>query len=224
MQKNMYVSGVSEHQPHISHYVRIYEGRVWTDGRLFYEAPSPDLPEFLQGFYRHLGMQYPKFFKMDALCKASLLATELLLRQSGKTELPGNTAVILSNASSSLDTDLRHQASITGEGNFFPSPSVFVYTLPNITVGEICIKYGLKGENGFYVFPQFNAGFLASYIGGLFEDGKTELCIGGWVEVFENTIDILLFLTEAKEKGIPFEPEELNKIFAPNETTWKSRN
>jgi len=220
----MYVSGVSEHQPHISHYVRIHKGRILKDGNLYYEAETADLPEFLHGLYRHLGMQYPKFFKMDPLCKASLLAAEILLGPGKQIELPENTAVILSNASSSLDTDLRHQASITGPGNFFPSPAVFVYTLPNIAVGEICIKYGLKGENGFYIFPRFHAGFLSTYIGGLFEEGKTELCIGGWVEVFENTADILLFLTGTKEKGIPFEPEELNKIFAPNETTWKNRN
>lgn len=224
MQKNVYVSGVSEHQPHISHYIRICDGKLTGDGKLCYGSDSGEAAVFLQELYRYSGMQYPKFFKMDLLCKASLLAAELLLKQAGIQQVPAGASVILSNASSSLDTDLKHLASISEEGNFFPSPAVFVYTLPNIAVGEICIKYGIKGENGFFVFPAFDAGFLCSYIHTLFSEAKTGFCIGGWVEVFANTIDILLFIAETKDTGIPFEPEELNKIFATNETVWKNLN
>ena len=50
--------------------------------------------------------------------------------------------------SNSLDSDLKHQSGIE---NNAVSPAVFVYTLPNIVIGEISIKYKWKSEGVFFI-------------------------------------------------------------------------
>jgi 3-oxoacyl-[acyl-carrier-protein] synthase-1 len=37
------------------------------------------------------------------------------------------------------------------DGNYYPSPALFVYTLPNIVTGEIAIRHHIQGETSFYV-------------------------------------------------------------------------
>jgi hypothetical protein len=109
------------------------------NGSIVFEQPSTDPADFLKSAYRRLNIQYPKFFKMDSLSKLAFLSAEILLKDSDiTTSYPSEmTGIILFNASSSLETDEKHQESIGDRGNYFPSPSVFVYTLANIMTGEI---------------------------------------------------------------------------------------
>ena len=53
--------------------------------------------------------------------------------------------MLLANAASSLHTDIRHQQLIDREGDQAASPAVFVYTLPNVVSGEICIRHKIQG-------------------------------------------------------------------------------
>lgn len=57
----------------------------------------------------------------------------------------------MANRSASLDSDRRHQAIIDAGDGCGASPAVFVYTLPNIMLGQVAIKHGLKGESTFCV-------------------------------------------------------------------------
>ncbi|WP_321539372.1 hypothetical protein [Flavobacterium piscinae] len=86
---------------------------------------------------------------MDNLSKLAFLASEVLLSEQIIAEAENNVALVFANRSSSLDTDVKFQQSIDDKENYYPSPAVFVYTLPNICVGEISIKHQLKSENAF---------------------------------------------------------------------------
>src|ERR1700741_5650650 len=98
-------------------------------------------------------MSYPKFHKMDALSKLGLLCAEHALKNGDfLSKYPLNrVGIVLSNSASSLETDRQHQRSISDKSNYFPSPAIFVYTLPNIVIGEMAIKYKITGENAFFV-------------------------------------------------------------------------
>ena len=88
----------------------------------------------LTELYRtHIG-DYPKFFKMDTLCKLGFVASELLLQAEGEQRFVPreDRAVVFFNRSASLQADTAYQATIQDPENFYPSPSAFVYTLPNI--------------------------------------------------------------------------------------------
>jgi hypothetical protein len=167
---------------------------------------------FLVALYQQLEWQYPKFFKMDNLSKLGFAATEVLLEGWDATAYqPQEVALVLSNANSSLDTDYKY----TGTTKDIPSPSVFVYTLPNIVTGEICIRHGFKGENAFFLSAAFDPGLLVRYAGYLLETGIARVCITGWVEWLEDRFKAALFLIETKETAcaLPFTAEQMDRIF-----------
>ena len=133
---------------------------------------------------------------MDNLSKLGWLASEVLLKDSFQTEnyKPEEIGILLSNANSSMDTDLKYAQSIKD----IPSPSVFVYTLPNIMIGEICIRNHFKGETALFVFERFEAGFIEQYVNNLMNNGILQVCICGWVELLETEYKAVLFLVEKK--------------------------
>jgi 3-oxoacyl-[acyl-carrier-protein] synthase-1 len=98
-------------------------------------------------YHRYVG-DYPKFFKMDTLSRLGFIAAEMLLKHSDISIQP--SAVILANKSASIKNDTEYLATISN-GNYYPSPALFVYTLPNIVTGEIAIRHHIQGETAFYI-------------------------------------------------------------------------
>jgi len=137
--------------------------------------------KFMKLAYKYFGIKYPKFYKMEKLCKLAFIASEILLKDINLSDnyKPEDIAVILSNGSSSLDTDLEYQSTIEDKSNYFPSPAVFVYTLANIMAGEICIRNNIKGENTVFISEDFEKDFLMDYVDILFKTGKAKACITG---------------------------------------------
>ncbi|MBX9448628.1 MAG: hypothetical protein KL787_02435 [Taibaiella sp.] len=72
------------------------------------------------------------------------------------------------NQSSSLDTDIRHQNSIQDPGQFYPGPAIFVYTLPNIAIGEVSIRHQLQTESMFLIQEVYDRESLKRQ-GGIFD-------------------------------------------------------
>ena len=144
----------------------------------------------LTELYRtHVG-DYPKFYKMDGLSKLGFLAAELLTTAEAKAQAteaepqPTETeqrAVILFNHSSSIDTDQQYLASIRPE-DYFPSPSLFVYTLPNIVTGEIAIRHHLHGETSFYNLASRQEPLISQIQQAALADTATRSLITGWID------------------------------------------
>ena len=183
---------------------------VYKNGKIVIENKDEELSVFLNSLYDHFKIAYPKFYKMDNLSKLGWLASEILLRDQniqGRYQ-PEETGIVITNADASLDTDLKYFETVKD----VPSPAQFVYTLPNIMIGEICIRNNFKGENAFFVFEQFDTDFMEQYVGNLFDNNNLEACICGWVEVLEEEYQAVLFLIE-KEKGyIHFTKKNMDKI------------
>lgn len=226
---------------HITASCVIRDNRVYQQGRLVWEQTGSGLADFLLAGYQHFGFQYPKFYKMDHLSKLGWLAAELLLHEGfdgiglgkggvdggglGRGPLDGEglergpfgaaqyrpeeIAVVLSNANSSLDTDYRYFASVSD----IPSPALFVYTLPNIMIGEICIRNNFKGENAFFITELFDAAFIATYVRDLLAAGSAQACICGWVEVLGDRYAAVLFLIENRDAGLSFTAENMIELY-----------
>lgn len=202
----------------ITSYCRIKNNYVEINGTEFPVSSQPTAASFLTEFYKSLGLNYPKFYKMDTQCKLGLLAAEAALKSSGFQERnkPENTGIILANKASSLDTDRIHQQSIQNPSNYLPSPSVFVYTLPNIVIGEISIKYKITGENAFFVHDLFDAQLLYGQNIILLNQGAVTGLISGWVDYDNGCMDALIYLAEKTDDSIK------NSNFKPlNELTIK---
>jgi len=175
---------------YIQNYCSIKNNRVSLNGDLVFEENSGDIKSFLKSVYQYLNPKYSKFFKMDALSKLAFLSAEILLKDVAHK----NIAIILSNNASSLDTDRKHQNSINDKDNYYPSPAVFVYTLPNIGIGEISIRHQLKSENGFFVFEKYNANFHYHYENILIQNNKSEAVLAGWVNIDKDSYEAFLYL------------------------------
>ncbi len=188
-------------------------------GSLSYSDTSVAGHEFLIKAYQHFGISYPKFYKMDNLSRLGFLSVELLLKNHPVHQLykPEDVGIILSNASSSLSTDIIHQRSISNRSEYFPSPSVFVYTLPNVMIGEICIRHKFSGEGCFFIHERFNAAFLHQYVKLLLDNRIIQCSITGWVEMNEQNYESVVYLIEKQSQTnnqiVNFEPGELNKIY-----------
>ena len=158
---------------------------------------------------------------MDRLSKLGFLTAELLFRNAHTNRYKETeVGLVLSNSSASLDTDITHQETIKDRTKYFPSPSVFVYTLPNIVIGEICIRYGLKGENLFFVSEQFHSNILYNTILEMLEQKRINACVGGWVEILSNDYHSFLFLVEKKKnrnkegsRVFSFQPSNIQSLF-----------
>ena len=113
----------------IKSFINIRNGIISFNNTILFEDDANNFKDFIKKAYKSLDIDYPKFFKMDNLSKLAFVAADVLLNNINIDE---NTAVILSNRSSSLDTDRKHQTSISDAKNYYPSPSVFVFNVASI--------------------------------------------------------------------------------------------
>lgn len=157
-----------------------------------YTLPDSQTPfhEFIRSEYKKLGENNMKFYKMSDLCKAAYVSMANLLQQYSINQyLPENIAIVLANRSSSLEADIEHQKIINKHLEEGASPAIFVYTLPNVANGELCIRHKIKGNNTFFVEDK-NNGTAEKYAKLLIKTGKAHAAICGWCEKFDEKYEV----------------------------------
>lgn len=169
------------------HQVHITPQGIWLDGKVFSIDKEGKQSSLLTALYKQIIGNYPKYYKMDGLCRLGFVASELLLKaerdEGSFTEDTNKTrAIVFFNRSSSIASDKKYLASIVEKDNYFPSPSVFVYTLPNIVTGEIAIRNGYHGETSFYILPHKNELLMQDIIETTFMDEQTTSVLTGWLD------------------------------------------
>jgi len=204
----------------ISSYCYIKNNTIHSDGIVFHTGES-DISALLKATYKNLNLEYPKFYKMDILSKTAFIGVEILKNKRPEiSKYEGDEmALLFSNRNSSADTDIKFIKSY--QEDKAPSPALFVYTLPNILIGEIAIRNKWYGENLFVIHPSFDPDFFSSY-GNILLSKKQNACICGWVNVIEEDIECLLFFVEkidTQKLNLPFTSEILKTIY--NDTYYE---
>ena len=163
-----------------THSVSITQDEIIVDGnRLDVKSHGK---EMLTEVYKTKIGNYPKFYKMDMLSRLAFVASELLIGCDEENDDHSNDrAVVLFNHSSSIIADRQYVKSIEID-DFFPSPAAFVYTLPNITTGEIALRNGYHGETSFYILAERNEKLMQRVIKSTFIDRDIKSVIGGWID------------------------------------------
>lgn len=182
-------------------YCRITGESVSVNGKLILHYNPLSDHSWSKQIYHHIGLDYPKFYKMDRLSQFGVLGSELVKGVSNNATSgyqDDEVALLFANSESSADTDRRFEGSYLTGGA--PSPSLFVYTLPNIVMGEIAIRNKWYGENMFAVFPKFAADFFVNYSSILIKKGSMAV-MAGWVSLERNEVDVLVFLVENDKEG-----------------------
>ena len=159
----------------------------------------------LTALYRARVGDYPKFFKMDTACKLGFLLAEQLADEP-RFAPREDRAVLMFSTCGSLCND-RHYEETVRE---FPSPSLFVYTLPNIITGEIAIRNKYEGETSAYVLERFDPGTFVALVEQAFQDTVTASALCGWVDCrADDDFTAFAFLVERDGNGKEFNVDNL---------------
>jgi len=91
---------------------------------------------------------FPKFGRMDPLCKVAVAAAQLIQRAGGFDGLDrSEIAQCGATALGCLEVDSQFEATRRAGA---PSPALFVYTLPSMFQGEVSIQFKLRGRCALY--------------------------------------------------------------------------
>ena len=173
--------------------------RTWT--KVHTVKLSPKDGQTLTDIYQQEIGNYHKFHKMDILSRLAFVMAERLLKASPQEAEAGEgqgseVDVILFNHSSSVVADRHYLATICTDAEsfvplsrerFFPSPSVFVYTLPNIAAGEVAIRHHLHGETSFYILPGRDETLMRQILEATLAKTNARTVISGWVDAESET-------------------------------------
>lgn len=155
--------------------------KLWEGKKKLEEQEEAGHHSLLTSLYRQMIGNYPKFYKMDGLSRLGFVASEILLNAE-KGETDKERAIIFFNHSSSIASDRNYKESINDKDNYFPSPSIFVYTLPNIVTGEIAIRNHFHGETSFFILPDKDERMMEEILQASCRDDQSKSFLTGWID------------------------------------------
>ena len=138
----------------------------------------------LTQIYRQEVGDYPKFFKMDVLSRLGILLTERLVAgEECRFQPREDRAVLVFSREGCLANDRHYVASMED----FPSPALFVYTLPNIVSGEISIRNKYAGETSAFVLEKYDEEAIFALVRQAFQDPVTQSAVVIWADCASDT-------------------------------------
>lgn len=155
--------------------------KLWEGKKELEEQEGQEHHSLLTSLYKQMIGNYPKFYKMDGLSRLGFVASEILLNAE-KGETDKERAIIFFNHSSSIASDRNYKESINDKDNYFPSPSIFVYTLPNIVTGEIAIRNHFHGETSFFILPDKDERLMEEILQASCRDDQSKSFLTGWID------------------------------------------
>lgn len=155
--------------------------KLWEGKKELGEQEGQEHHSLLTSLYKQMIGDYPKFYKMDGLSRLGFVASEILLNAE-KEETEEEKAIIFFNHSSSIASDRNYKESIKDKDNYFPSPSIFVYTLPNIVTGEIAIRNHFHGETSFFILPDKDEKMMEEILQASCRDAQSKSFLTGWID------------------------------------------
>lgn len=155
--------------------------KLWERKKELGEQEGKEHHSLLTSLYKQMIGNYPKFYKMDGLSRLGFVASEILLNAE-KGETDKERAIIFFNHSSSIASDRNYKESINDKDNYFPSPSIFVYTLPNIVTGEIAIRNHFHGETSFFILPDKDERMMEEILQASCRDAQSKSFLTGWID------------------------------------------
>ena len=165
----------------IAHYIEINSSGVVNLCGERLQLSSRGSKMLVELYRGHVG-DYPKFFKMDIASRLGFVASELLLNREGQRfSERDDRAVIFAGNTDCMVQDMAYLATIADKDNYFPSPALFVYTLPNIVTGEIAIRNRYMGETMYYALPCEQQ--LGDMVRLALQNPHTSSVLAAWLEV-----------------------------------------
>lgn len=130
----------------------------------------------------------------NAVSRAVISEIDRLREQGG---FHGPMHIVLFNMTSTAIVDKEFLETISDNNAYYPSPSIFVYTLPNIVTGEVAMRYGWQVETSFYVLRERNEQMIHEIVNATAQAHPGERILYGWMDRPEkNKIELELYIKE----------------------------
>ena len=123
-----------------------------------------------------------RFFKMDLYSRLAYVATSLLAKDFLEGCDSEEVALVVFTQNGSVLADRKHLSTFSNPEEFFPSPAVFINTLPNVVLGEIAVKNTIKGETTLVLLPGRDESAMNRIIDATLAATKPAVMICGWID------------------------------------------
>lgn len=123
-----------------------------------------------------------RFFKMDLYSRLAYVGTTLLAKDALEDAGSEDRALVIFTQNGSVLADRKHLSTFSHPDEFFPSPAVFINTLPNVVLGEIAVKNSIKGETTLVLLPDRDETAMQRIIEATVAATRPSVLICGWVD------------------------------------------
>ena len=123
-----------------------------------------------------------RFFKMDLYSRLAYVGTSLLAKDALEACDPEDRAMVIFTENGSVLADRKHLSTFSNPEEFFPSPAVFINTLPNVVLGEIAVKNDIKGETTLVLLPRRDEAAMHRIVEATTAATKPSALLCGWVD------------------------------------------
>jgi 3-oxoacyl-(acyl-carrier-protein) synthase len=122
-----------------------------------------------------------RFLRMDLMCRLGFMAVELLaVNFDAMPDVRRDRlGVCAESFTGALDTDIRFAQT--------PRPSIFAYTLPSTVIGEICIRFRLKGPVLSLISPDTNGTNAIAEAAEWLRNGDADMVLSLGVEAMNHS-------------------------------------
>lgn len=149
-------------------------------------AETPGYPFITEIFKKYMADD-SRYFKMDQFSRLAYVGAGLVAGDELKDISPEDTAVFIFTKTGSVLADRKHLSTFSDKEEFYPSPAVFINTLPNIVLGEIAIKNNVKGETTLVMLPEEDEAVIDRVIRATLDATRPKAMIYGWVDCADDT-------------------------------------
>ena len=123
-----------------------------------------------------------RFFKMDLYSRLAYISTTLLAKDLLDGSEPEDRALFIFTQNGSVLADRKHLSTFSDPEAFFPSPAVFINTLPNVVLGEIAVRNVIKGETTLVMLPGRDDAAMDGILEATLSATRPAVMLCGWVD------------------------------------------
>ena len=123
-----------------------------------------------------------RFFKMDLYSRLAYVGTTLLAKDLLDGSEPEDRALFIFTQNGSVLADRKHLSTFSDPEAFFPSPAVFINTLPNVVLGEIAVRNVIKGETTLVMLPGRDDAAMDGILEATLSATRPAVMLCGWVD------------------------------------------
>ncbi len=136
----------------------------------------------LTEIYRKCLPDDARFYKMDPYSRLAYTGAALALKDAPGNIDPCRVILLLFTENGSVLADRRHLSTFRGAEGFYPSPAVFVNTIPNAVLGEIAAQYGIKGETDLVMLPRRDEDLMRTVTEVTLNAVRPDAAVCGWAD------------------------------------------